>query len=234
MSRSRATEFSAGGFVAGERRELAGVLVRAGPGAATLCEGWTAHDLAAHVVARERSPLRSVGLAAPALVRWAERARVQYAARPFDELVDQIAAGPGRLAPMRLPGVGPWMNVAEFFVHTEDVRRARPGWEPRDLPADRQEVLWRLLRRSGRMLYRRSPVPVRLLLPDGRSAAVAAGGMRTSGSPGPAPHVLAGVVLSGEPSELLLHGFGRGACARVRAEGHPQALRLFTATSLDR
>jgi uncharacterized protein (TIGR03085 family) len=234
MRGSGTTQLSAGGFVARERRELADALLVAGPGAATLCGGWTAHDLAAHVVARERSPLSSVGLVVSWLSGRAERARSRCAGRPFEELVEQVAAGPGRLSPMRVPAVGPWMNVAEFFVHTEDVRRTSPGWEPRPRSEQEQELLWRLLQRSGRMLYRHSPVPVRLLLPDGRSTVAVAGGMRTSGAVGPPPNVLAGVVLSGEPAELVLHGFGRGAHAKVRAEGHPQALHLFSGISLDR
>src|SRR4051795_7383666 len=51
-------------FTARERRELADLLDRLGPGAPTLCEGWDPAPLAAHLVVRERRPDALVGLGA--------------------------------------------------------------------------------------------------------------------------------------------------------------------------
>ena len=45
-----------------ERTDLVAALREAGPGAATLCEGWSTEHLAAHVVLRESSPLTGAGL----------------------------------------------------------------------------------------------------------------------------------------------------------------------------
>src|SRR3954452_12509995 len=51
-------------FTTRERRELADLLDRLGPGAPTLCEGWDTAHLAAHLVVRERRPDAMVGLGA--------------------------------------------------------------------------------------------------------------------------------------------------------------------------
>src|SRR5205823_1816728 len=44
-----------------ERREMCDLMLELGPEAPTLCEGWTAFDLAAHLVVRERNPLSGPG-----------------------------------------------------------------------------------------------------------------------------------------------------------------------------
>ncbi|MCW2608081.1 MAG: hypothetical protein JWO60_2774, partial [Frankiales bacterium] len=41
---------------AAERAALLDLLAASGPDAPTLCPGWTTHDLAAHLVVRERQP----------------------------------------------------------------------------------------------------------------------------------------------------------------------------------
>ena len=47
-----------------ERGRLCDLLLEVGPDAPTLCEGWTAADLAAHLVIRERKPLAAPGIVA--------------------------------------------------------------------------------------------------------------------------------------------------------------------------
>jgi uncharacterized protein (TIGR03085 family) len=89
-------------------------------------------------------------------------------------------------------------------VHHEDVRRARPDWQPRPADPVRDAVLWRAVGRVARLTYRRSPVGVALRVPNGE-VLVAKQGPRT-------------VTLVGEPGELLLHACGR-AEARLDAEG---------------
>ena len=42
---------------------------------------------------------------------------------------------------------------------------AQPGWEPRPLPDDLEQGLWSALTRTGRLLFRRSPVGVVLVTP---------------------------------------------------------------------
>src|SRR4029079_18721505 len=44
-----------------ERAALCDLAVEVGPDAPTLCEGWTASDLVAHLLVRERNPVASLG-----------------------------------------------------------------------------------------------------------------------------------------------------------------------------
>jgi uncharacterized protein (TIGR03085 family) len=204
-------------FARAERAALSELLKQVGPDAATLCEGWTTADLAAHLVTRERRPDAAPGIALPAMRGWTERVRTRFKQRPYTELVHLIATGPPRVSLFGLiPGVDELVNSAELFVHHEDVRRAQPGWAPRELPAAVEASLWSRLRQGGRIFFRRAPVGVRLQNPDGDTVTVKAG------SPT--------VTLTGRPSELLLYGFGRGAHAQVEASGDETAVARLHAT----
>lgn len=83
-------------FDAQERCELCVVFDELGPAAPTLLIGWTAHDLAAHIVLRERDLVAGPCLVLPgAFQRFAERRRVSLAQhRDFSWLVAQIQSGP--------------------------------------------------------------------------------------------------------------------------------------------
>lgn len=205
-------------FAATERAALAAALRAAGPDAPTLCAGWTTRDLAAHLVARERRADAGPGLVLAPMRGWTERVRRSYAARDYADLVHLVESGPPRLSPFALPGADAAANLTEHFVHCEDVRRARPGWQPRDLGPDLQAALWKAVAGRGRMFYRRSRVGVVLATPDGRR--------HVAVSRQPA------VTLTGEPAELVLHAFGRGAHARVTVDGDPDAVAAFAATPL--
>jgi uncharacterized protein (TIGR03085 family) len=197
---------------AAERAALLDLLDAVGPDAATLCEGWTTHDLAAHLVARERRPQALVGIVVPSLHRLAEAAEQAERARPYDDLVAQLRGGPplwsaGGLLRGPLSGV---TDVHEFYVHHEDVRRlADPG--PRRADAALDAALWARLRTAGPVLTRRLPrgVGVTVVTPDGRSARVRRGDDAA--------------VLRGTPAELFLYLFGRRAVADVEVEGSPAA-----------
>lgn len=194
-----------------ERSALVAALQAVAPTAPTLCDGWTALDLAAHVVARERRPDSLPGLVVPALAGWTDRVRSGYARRPYPELIDLVAGGPPRTSLFALPGVEAAANLVEFAVHTEDVRRGAPGWQPRALDEAQVEAVWAALGRTARLAFRRSPVPVALVRPDGRRIEV----RRGEGDP---------VTLTGDPLELLLYASGRREAARVTLEGPDDAV----------
>lgn len=203
---------------AAERVALVEALRAAGPDAPTLCEGWTARDLAAHLVARERRPDTGPGLLVPALSGWTERVRRSIARRPWDTLLEQVAGGPPWTSAFALPGVDAAVNLSEHFVHCEDVRRAAAGWEPRPLPDARQQAFWKLLGTRARFFLARATVPVTLATPDGREAVARKGD--------------GGVRLTGEPAELLLYLFGRGPHTRVQVDGPADAVKRFEQTRL--
>ncbi len=177
-----------------ERRTLCDLLDEVGPDAPTLCEGWLTRDLAAHLVIRERRPDAAPGIWLPGLGRWTKVVQDRTARRPFRELVDVVRTGPPTWSPFALAPLEP-VSLVEYFVHHEDVRRGRAGWQPRRSHREREAALWHLLGRVSRLGYRRSPVGV-VLRRRGGEQCVARRGPRT-------------VTVVGEPGELLLHAFGR-------------------------
>ncbi len=201
-----------------ERLLLADLLENAGPDAATLCQGWTTRDLAAHTVARERRSDAAAGLVIPRLAERMERVRQEFAARPYEELIQLIRTGPPRLSPYALKQIDEVANSVEFYVHGEDVRRAQPGEPRRTVDPVFADLLWKRLERGARLLGRKSPVGLVLRRPDGQTAVAHRG----------APVV----TVTGEPGELTMFLFGRQSVADVRTEGDPDAVAKVTRLQL--
>ena len=200
----------------GERRRLADLLIAAGPDAPTLCTGWTTRDLAAHLVLRERRMDAAAGIRIRALAARTARVQAQYAARPYEELVRLFRDGPPMLSPFALPGADEAANTVEYFVHAEDVRRAG-DWQPQAVPPELAEALWRRLPMLARLeAGRKSPVRLVLLRSDGGRAEA---GPEDGGY----------VEVTGEPGELALFAFGRGARARVHVTGAEEAVAALRA-----
>src|ERR1700757_497225 len=115
-----------------ERSAMVGIMRAVGPDAPTLCEGWTTRDLAAHLMIREYRPDAAPGIVIPYFASRTAKVQHEVAERTdWDELLDKVASGPPIYSPLKL--LDPVANVAEMFIHHEDVRRAQPGWEPRVL-----------------------------------------------------------------------------------------------------
>ncbi|MEU1131019.1 TIGR03085 family metal-binding protein [Streptomyces sp. NPDC005900] len=193
-----------------ERLLLADLLEAEGPEAPTLCEGWRTRDLAAHVVVRERRADAAGGLLIKQLAGRLERVQAEFAAKPYEELIQLIRTGPPRFSPFNLKQVDEASNAVEFYVHAEDVRRARPGWSPRDLDPVFSDALWSRLERTARLLGRKAPVGLVLRRPNGQTAVAHRG----------TPVVTA----TGEPSELLLFAYGRQDVADVSLDGDKNAI----------
>jgi uncharacterized protein (TIGR03085 family) len=192
------------GLASAERGAICDEFERVGPDAPTLCSGWNAADLLAHLLVRERKPWAAAGIVVAPLASVTESAMRSYDATPWSDRIGMLRAGPPSWSPYRLSRVDEAANGVEFFVHHEDLRRGMPDWQPRDPDATRDAALWSALRRMGRLLYRRAPVGVVLRRPSGEQQVVKTG---------------AGLVtIVGEPAELTLHAFGRDA-VRVELEG---------------
>ncbi|WP_369758524.1 TIGR03085 family metal-binding protein [Mycobacterium sp. 141] len=205
-------------FDAQERRALCDLFDALGPDAPTLIEGWSADDLAAHLVLRERDLIAGPCLVLPGpFHRFAERRRQRLTReREFGWLVDRVRSGPPGI--FRLSWVRSLANLNEFFVHHEDLRRAN-GLGPRDtLAPELQAALWRNACRSSRYLSRRlRGFGLQLVWPttDCRMA------VRTAEST---------ARLSGRPGELLLYLFGRRDAAEVEVTGPPEAVAAVRRT----
>lgn len=181
-----------------ERAALCNTALEAGESAPTLCGGWSVKDLVVHLLVRERDPVGALGIVVSRLEPLTERSSRRLADRDFTTLVEKVRGGPPVWSPFWLPPVERLANTLEHYVHHEDIRRARPGWEPRELTDREQAVLWRALALPGKGLVRAAGVPVTL---------------RWEGDERGRTHTLVGgddpVVVGGRPSELALYVFGR-------------------------
>lgn len=196
-----------------ERAALVATFRDAAPDAPTLCEGWDVRDLTAHLVVRERRLDAAPGIMIPALSGYTERVQEQVAASTdWDILLDQVAEGPPLYSPFKV--LDPIANVAEMFIHHEDVRRARPGWEPRPLDEQTSAALRRPIAMMARMTLRKAPARVVFRTPRGESVAAVGRG--------------AEVTVTGDPGELLMFAAGRDE-ARVSFDGAPQLVERLKA-----
>jgi len=195
-----------------ERQILCDLFVERGPDAATLCEGWTTADLAAHLVVRERRPDTGPGLVWPPLAGHTDKVRLAVRDRtPWEKLVETVRGGP----PLLLrPFDGP-MNTVEFFIHVEDVRRAKDGWEPRPISPELSDALWARVGPGG--MAKTVPATIVITSPG-----------RADKERGTGPRL----TLSGDPGELMMFGAGRQRAARVEISGDAALVAQLRAASL--
>jgi len=206
-------------WVQAERRSLAATFAGTDPEQPTLCEGWTVRHLLAHLVQREHQPLARLAdlLSRPDPGHEKRLGRLVDGARTpggYDALLARFAQGPSRRSPMRWADEA--VNFLEYVIHHEDVRRGgglQPG--PRPLPDAERDAVWSRLRGPSWLGFRRAPVGVTLALPSGPRQRVHRGE--------------GGVVLTGDPVELLLYASGRHRAADVELTGAPETVRRFEA-----
>jgi uncharacterized protein (TIGR03085 family) len=200
-------------FEAQERLALCELFEELGGDIPTLLDGWTARDLAAHLVLRERDLIGGPCLVFPGpFQRFAERRRVRLAEiRDFEWLVERIRSEPPP-GFFRTGWVRSVANLNEFFVHHEDLRRAN-GRGPRStLTPAFEAALWRNARRGSRYLSCR-------LRGVGLEIERAGTDQRTIARKGEPT-----ARLSGPPGELLPYLFGRQAAAQVDMTGPAEAV----------
>ncbi|MEV4111823.1 TIGR03085 family metal-binding protein [Nonomuraea sp. NPDC049695] len=200
-----------------ERTALCDLFDRLGPDAPTLCTGWSTYDLAAHLVLRERRPDAMGGIAIKPLAGYTASVQDGLKAKhPYPELVGMVRK-PGGVYGL-LSSLDEAVNTLEFFVHHEDVRRAQPEWEPRELSDDLERLIWKRVASGARLMLRKAPVGVVLHRLGG---GVALGGPRGG----------AKVEVTGRAGELLMFCFGRQRHTRVELTGDPEAAdRLLDAS----
>lgn len=201
-------------YARAERLALADLMLQEGPDAPTRCEGWTARDLAAHLVLRERRPDAALGIVIGPLRGYTAQVQRHLQERPWPALLETVRTGP----PAMLRPFDEQMNLAEMFVHHEDVRRAQPEWEPRVLDAGEERALWARVSQMLRLARRKLPVPVRFDAPGFGTVDGGGAGSR--------------VTVTGPPGELLLFVSGRQDVARVHASGPADAVERLTAARL--
>ena len=204
-----------------ERLALCASLEQTGPAAPTLCDGWTTLDLAAHLVLRERRPDAGAGIMIGPLAGHTRRVQQGLTKRQsFDGLINAIRTGPPRVSVFALPGVDERVNLVEFFVHHEDIRRGTAGWAERKVTPALSEALWQRLG-MARFILRKAPVGVELVRDD---AATDPGQGRVRITAKARTPV---VTVTGPPGELALWTSGRRDAAQVRLDGTEAAVRAL-------
>ncbi|PMD05358.1 TIGR03085 family metal-binding protein [Brevibacterium paucivorans] len=195
-------------FARAERLSVAALLREIGPDAPTLCEGWTTLDLAVHLVIRDRYPAALPANASDKAGKvefFAKRTAMRESelkALPWEKLVGMVAAGPGVLSPMGWTPVDVLTNTGEFYVHHEDIRRARKGWEPRNILPELEAQLWNVCKPLAHSPSVRNVGPLIVRAPGYGELHV---GNTDEGA----------AVLEGKPSELVMYLFGRKDHAQV-------------------
>lgn len=193
-------------MAAAQRAAFADICAEVGPGAPTLIGDWVTQDLVAHCYVREHRPDAAPGVLP--LGPWsAYTERVMASAlrvHGFTRLVEEI-----RTPPLLWRPVDEAFNTVEYFVHTEDVRRAN-GRDPRPTDDELEQWVWKRLSRQARVSFRRVPAKVRLI--------PAAGSPVEVGKGGPV------VEVRGRPTELLLLAFNRKDAAQVDIAGDKELL----------
>jgi len=207
-----------------ERAELLETFRRAGPGAPTLCEGWSVRTLAAHLVVSEQYaglPMtvsypvwRVVGARTGAALRNSItgpmlRNMAKAERRGWEWLLARLEAGPPRLFGLRLIAD---VRLLEEFVHHEDVRRANgDGPRPENARLDAR-LVEAMLTMRGIAQFAAPRHGIEVALTDGRSYALGEGPARTR--------------VSGPPGEVLLWLAGRGSVASVVVTGENVCLTV--------
>lgn len=197
-----------------ERAALCNTALEAGEQAPTLCEDWSVKDLVIHLLVRERDPLGAPGIVVPRLEGLTVRSSRRLARHDFTSLVERVRSGPPPWSPLALPPLDRVANTLEYFVHHEDIRRAAPGWAPRELTDREQRVLWKALGTAGKGLLRETGLPVELRWLDGDQERSAV--LRKGAAP---------VVVRGAPAELVMMLFGRDQHRELTYDGPAEAVQ---------
>jgi uncharacterized protein (TIGR03085 family) len=208
-----------------ERLALCDLLEATGPDAPTLCAGWQTHDLAAHLVLRERRPDAAAGVMGGPLAGYTARVQRRLGSKlGYAGLIQAFRDGPPRLSPFAQFGLDEKVNTLEYFVHHEDVRRAQPDWEPRQISPGESQALWSRLK-GTRFFLRKAPVGIELARDDDGNAGGAGDGSYRVTIKKTTPVV----TVIGTPAELTMWAMGRTKSANVRFDGTEAAVARLLA-----
>jgi uncharacterized protein (TIGR03085 family) len=188
-----------------ERAQLCLRFDELGPDAPTLCEGWTTFDLAAHLVVRERNPIAASGILASPLASLHDRGIDREKRKGYAKVVERVRTGPP-IGPFAVPGLRTQINLIEYVVHHEDVRRAN-GMGPRTDIDDVHDTAWPMLARLARFAIRGVPSGLGIeLARTGGDVVTVRRGDRVAR-------------VTGEPVDVILWAYGRGPAAHVELTG---------------
>lgn len=201
-----------GDFVAASRAAFVAALYAAGPNEPTLVEQWQTQHLAASVYLRENPhqvTARASGTSAAAMNTAIDQLAEESSSRKaFYNLVRKIGDGAESAPVGQRPSLfkrvrnsmlqrhqEPDSLLLEFFVHTEDIRRAQSRWAPRKLSDTYATALFEQLREQARKYYGSAKTGYVLVRTNGERITAKRGTTLT--------------YVTGPAGELVLHALGR-------------------------
>jgi len=187
-------------FTKSERQFTANTLSKLTPSqwqADSLCDGWTVEDVAAHLIVRE-GLIAPIGIVFERFHKVHDNAIKRVESKGHEYIVNRV-----RKCPWYMPAV---VNVAEFYVHNEDILRGGLHLHRPAPSGEVAELLWRSLKGIAKV---RSNMVTDL----GRVTLV-------NKQTGQELHVKAkdgdkSTTITGDPGELLLYFYGRRSAAKV-------------------
>lgn len=173
--------------------------------AKTLCAGWSIEDLAAHLVSRERNIIGGIGLVVPSLQQLHDKRLAKVVARGHEYIIEKL-----QKYPWYMPAS---VNVAEFWVHNEDMLRGDLQLSRLKPTKDENKILWDSL--NGLVKVKKSMVSdignVDFINSENKETLqikFKRPGLKNSPRPGL-------TLVSGTAGELLLWFYGRRDAANV-------------------
>ena len=189
--------------------------------AETLCAGWDAGDIAAHLVVREREPLAGPGILLPGPFQaFTRRRQLAWKARGRDAVLRALRAGP----PWPLSGPLGNGQVVEDWIHEQDVRRGGAQAGPGESAPQLGPLLWVAAKRFASRTLAVGDLVVELTDGERRHRLTAQRWLpiaRETDAP-------ASVTITGPAGELLLYAAGRRG-AGVTITGDPSARHTLAA-----
>ncbi|HSJ45613.1 MAG TPA: maleylpyruvate isomerase family mycothiol-dependent enzyme [Euzebyales bacterium] len=192
--------------------------------AETLCAGWDAADITAHLIVREREPWTGPGLVLGGpFADLTDRRRAAWKARGREALIGALRAGPPwPLTVAPLEGT----QVVEDWIHEQDVRRGGAGLSTPPPRPGLERLLWGAARRFAlRTLSVDANVVIELT--DGRRRRRLQSRRRLPFAT--STDAAADVTITGRVAELLLYAVGRDG-AEVEVTGDAAAGSLLAAS----
>lgn len=197
--------------------------------AETVCSGWNAEQLAAHLIVRERRPMAALGIVFPSFSHFHTCGIARMSVYPHQWLIDRLAAGPPFWT--RIGQI----HIGEDWIHTQDILRggAAVADPDNELDIDSGNHCPELTQALARACDRFAPLTLHKIRGPFRIHLTDADAYNRTWLVRPGPqlalptdwaNVTPDVTITGPIGELLLTFTGREHVANVAFTGKPELI----------
>lgn len=164
----------------------------------SLCKGWSVEDVAAHIVVRE-GIIGPIGIVIPSLHSLHDSRVKKLETKGHKAIISKL-----KKYPWYMPAA---VNVAEYYVHNEDILRGGLKMGRPKPNKEEQEILWQALKGLVKVQKHLVADLGSVQLENIQTGAVITITSKQS---------LKDTVITGQAGELLLFFYGRRAAAKVK------------------